>query len=249
MPIDVAVGDVWISGRAGWLTVGCALQRGTNICRTPPPDLRTNRWLSGQVSGQVRCQVESCHLTSSAFGSIRESRGLADDFQAVGELSKGKQTTDPAHHSGLGIFYTSKMADRFVLSANQLVWTVNDTIGDITVGWLDKSRTGTLVRCEIRHDTERSLQSVQSAISDPLSNRLNKTILQVALFREGDSVSRSEAKLLGGRALRASRSSSRTSAVSQRPGRASPRSCSGCGPTSTRASDWSRSTPTRRSRP
>ena len=46
-----------------------------------------------------------------AFASIRESLMLADDYQAVGELSKGKQTTDPAHHSGLGIFFTSKMVE------------------------------------------------------------------------------------------------------------------------------------------
>ena len=153
------------------------------------------RWFLEPV--QIAFEVEDDGI--GAFTSIRESRGLADDFQAVGELSKGKQTTDPAHHSGLGIFFTSKMADRFVLSANQLVWTVNNAIGDVAVGWLDKPRTGTLVRCEIRHDTERSLQSVQSAMSDPVSNRLNKTVLQVALFREGDFVSRSEAKLLGAR--------------------------------------------------
>jgi anti-sigma regulatory factor (Ser/Thr protein kinase) len=153
------------------------------------------RWYLGQE--QVAFEIEDDGV--GAFASIRESRGLADDYQAVGELSKGKQTTDPAHHSGLGIFFTSRMVGNFSLSANQLVWTVSNEIDDYAIGWLDKPRTGTLVRCEIRRDTPITPQEVYDKLSDPVSSRFNKTTIQVGLFREGDFVSRTEAKLIGAR--------------------------------------------------
>lgn len=134
-----------------------------------------------------------------AFESLRESRGLKDDFEAVGELSKGKQTTNPALHSGLGIFLTSRLVDRFVLSANRLTWTVDNDLDDSAVGWLDRPRRGTLVRCEIRYDTAMTLPAVMGALQDPVTQRLNKTNIRVNLFRQGEFVSRTEAKLIGAR--------------------------------------------------
>ena len=134
-----------------------------------------------------------------AFRSLRESRGLANDFEAVGELSKGKQTTDPRRHSGLGIFLTSRSVDRFVLAANRLTWTVDNEMEDSAIGWLEHSRRGTLVRCEIRHDTTKTLPEVIGAFQDPVTQRLNKTSIRVELFRHGEFVSRTEAKLIGAR--------------------------------------------------
>ncbi|MGC1419587.1 MAG: DUF4325 domain-containing protein [Acidimicrobiales bacterium] len=132
-----------------------------------------------------------------AFESLRESRGLRDDFEAVGELSKGKQTSDPARHSGLGIFLTSRLVDRFVLTANRLTWTVDNDLDDSAVGWLDRPRHGTLVRCEIRYDTTMTLTAVMGALQDPVTQRLNKTSIRIDLFRQGEFVSRTEAKLIG----------------------------------------------------
>ncbi len=134
-----------------------------------------------------------------AFESLRESRGLKDDFEAVGELSKGKQTTDPVRHSGLGIFLTSRMVDRFILTANRLTWTVDNDLDDFAVGWLDRPRHGTLVRCEIRYDTTMTLTAVMGALQDPVTQRLNKTSIRIDLFRQGEFVSRTEAKLIGAR--------------------------------------------------
>jgi anti-sigma regulatory factor (Ser/Thr protein kinase) len=134
-----------------------------------------------------------------AFESLRDSRELNDDFEAVGELSKGKQTTDPARHSGLGIFLTSRLVDRFVLAANRLTWTVDNELEDSAVGWLDRPRRGTLVRCEIRYDTAKTLPEVMGAMQDPVTQRLNKTSIRIDLFRQGDFVSRTEAKLIGAR--------------------------------------------------
>lgn len=134
-----------------------------------------------------------------AFESLRKSRKLENDFEAVGELSKGKQTTDPDRHSGLGIFLTSRLVDRFVLTANRLTWTVDNRLEDSAVGWLDRARRGTLVRCEIAYDTVKTLLEVTGALQDPVTQRLNKTSIRIDLFRQGDFVSRTEAKLIGAR--------------------------------------------------
>lgn len=152
------------------------------------------RWFLDET---VAFEVEDDGI--GAFASIREDRGLADDFQAIGELSKGKQTTDPTRHSGLGIFLTSKMVDLFVLTSNEYSWTVSKEVGDdFAVRPLDRPRKGTLVRCEIRRDTEDSLQQVMARYSNPESKRLDRTRLDVGLFRgAGEFVSRTEAKVIG----------------------------------------------------
>ncbi len=134
-----------------------------------------------------------------AFATIRQHYALADDFEALGELSKGKQTTDPDRHSGLGIYFTSRMVNRFVLSAGQLTWTVDHDVDDTAYGWLDKPRKGTLVRCEIRRDTSLTPRQVYAERANPVSGRFDKTTIHVNLFREraGDFVSRTEAKRVG----------------------------------------------------
>ena len=134
-----------------------------------------------------------------AFESLRESRDLKNDFEAVGELSKGKQTTNPIGHSGLGIFLTSRLVDRFVLAANSLTWTVDNDIGDSAVGRLDRPKQGTLVRCDVHLLTLKTLPEVMAAQQDPVTQRLDKTSIRVELFRQGDFVSRTEAKLIGAR--------------------------------------------------
>ena len=101
--------------------------------------------------------------------------GLKDDFEAVGELSKGKQTTDPDRHSGLGIFLTYQLVNNSVLAANHLTWTVDNDLGDSAVGWLDRSRRGTVARCEIRYATSKTLPEVMGSVQDPVTQRLNKT--------------------------------------------------------------------------
>jgi anti-sigma regulatory factor (Ser/Thr protein kinase) len=136
-----------------------------------------------------------------AFTTIREERHLADDFEALGDLSKGKQTTDPDRHSGLGIFFTSRMVNRFVLSAGRISWVVDNEIDDVAWGWLDEPRTGTLVRCEISRDTAVAPRAVYAELSNPATGRFDKTTIHVNLFKEhgGSFVSRTEAKAIGTR--------------------------------------------------
>jgi excisionase family DNA binding protein len=61
-----------------------------------------------------------------ALSNVRKTFHLANDIEAVAELSKGKQTTAPKKHSGEGIFFTSKAVDLFQLASDEIVWTVNN---------------------------------------------------------------------------------------------------------------------------
>jgi anti-sigma regulatory factor (Ser/Thr protein kinase) len=155
----------------------------------------TVRWL---VSAErITFEVEDDGI--GAFASLRASRQLDTDLQAIGELSKGKQTTDPERHSGLGIFFTSRLVDRFVLSSGQFSLMVDRARDDFAIAEFDRTRRGTLVHCEVRHDTTLTLNEVVAAHSDPLTSKLDRTTLKVELFEQGDFVSRTEAKLIGAR--------------------------------------------------
>ena len=63
------------------------------------------------------------------FRTIKDAFKLDTYFEAVGELAKGKRTRDVARHAGEGIFFSSRMANRFFLSANDLMY-VYDTEKD-----------------------------------------------------------------------------------------------------------------------
>ncbi|MDP1912192.1 STAS-like domain-containing protein [Brevundimonas sp.] len=56
------------------------------------------------------------------FERVSRAFGLADRRLALLELAKGRVTTDPARHSGEGIFFTSRAFSVFRLEANGLVY-------------------------------------------------------------------------------------------------------------------------------
>src|SRR5690606_10589015 len=54
------------------------------------------------------------------FRKVMDHCGLDSERQSILELAKGKLTTDPSHHSGEGIFFTSRVFDRFGIFAGNL---------------------------------------------------------------------------------------------------------------------------------
>lgn len=132
------------------------------------------------------------------FSTLREMRGLPSDVDALVELSKGKQTIDPVHHSGLGVFLTSRLVDRFFVASGSLSWTVDNIRSDVASGWLPSPRAGTLVRCDVRPDSQRTLADVTREMSNPTSGRLDRTVVHLRLFDTGAGfVSRTEARRVG----------------------------------------------------
>ncbi|MBN9460136.1 MAG: STAS-like domain-containing protein [Burkholderiales bacterium] len=54
------------------------------------------------------------------FTRIKRLCQLDDERQSLLELAKGKLTTDPERHSGEGVFFTSRVLDRFAIQSGGL---------------------------------------------------------------------------------------------------------------------------------
>lgn len=128
-----------------------------------------------------------------AFENVRRALRLERTVEAVGEISKGKTTTDAEHHTGQGIFFTSKAVDRFELASGEVRWVVDNRIGDQAIGTADVF--GTRVAFEIAYATTRELRKLFDEYTTDFAFDRSRT--HVRLFAYGTSfVSRSEAKRL-----------------------------------------------------
>jgi anti-sigma regulatory factor (Ser/Thr protein kinase) len=132
------------------------------------------------------------------FRKIQTELGLEDQHHAILELSKGKLTTDPEHHTGEGIFFTSRAFDRFEILSGDLFFSHDNLDSD----WLlerDDTGPGTHVTLEIHPRSDCRLQDVfdrYAAEGDDFG--FTRTIVPVILARYDDEnlVSRSQAKRL-----------------------------------------------------
>jgi anti-sigma regulatory factor (Ser/Thr protein kinase) len=145
--------------------------------------------------GKLEARFEIVDQGRGALPHLQERLGLMDVYDALGELTKGKTTTDPDRHTGEGIFFTSKAVDVFTLESGGLRWTVDNVRQDQAVGMSDISE-GTRVRWELDPATTASLGDVFGQYTDA-EHRFSRTRTVVRLFGLGVRfVSRSEAKRL-----------------------------------------------------
>jgi anti-sigma regulatory factor (Ser/Thr protein kinase) len=129
------------------------------------------------------------------FRHIRDHMALASELEALQELSKGKATTMPEHHTGEGIFFTSKAVDRFEIESGTLHWIVDNRLGDMAVRTLDPPVEGTKVRVEIEQVTACELIDVFDEYTEDFEFSRTRTV--VKLFAIGtEFISRSQAKRL-----------------------------------------------------
>ncbi len=131
------------------------------------------------------------------FHRIQRLANLYDAREAILELAKGKFTTDPANHSGEGIFFTSRAFDSFMILSRNLYFSHKAERDD----WLiddDQDTPGTRVILKLDNDCRRTLKSVYDEFAEPDEFTFSKTIVPVRLARhEGEKlVSRSQAKRL-----------------------------------------------------
>lgn len=132
------------------------------------------------------------------FAKIKNRFALQDKRHAILELAKGKLTTDPSRHSGQGIFFTSRMFDRFAIFSDEISY-IHDRH---EIDWLD-DRTGqilpgTAVFMSIAVQSTLTAKEVFDQFSDLESEDygFSKTIVPLRLARYGTEnlVSRSQAK-------------------------------------------------------
>ena len=74
-----------------------------------------------QSYGHVRIEVIDYGI--GIFQKLQNRFNLTDPRQALLELSKGRLTSDPQHHTGHGIFFTSRMFDDFNIFSGNLYYS------------------------------------------------------------------------------------------------------------------------------
>lgn len=131
------------------------------------------------------------------FRKIKREFGLHDEREAILELSKGKVTTDPEHHTGEGIFFTSRMFDEFSLRSGLLYFTHTEPSDDWLIEAGADEAVGTLVQMRISTRSGRTTKEVFNRYAAEADNYgFAKTHVPLTLFRIGTEnlVSRSQAK-------------------------------------------------------
>jgi len=132
------------------------------------------------------------------FKKIQTALGLADERHAVLELAKGKFTTDPANHSGEGIFFSSRMFDEFDILSGEVYFSHEFGKKEDWVLQQSASRGGTLVMMKLHNHTARTTRKVFDKFTSDEDYGFNKTVVPVKLMRYGDDnlMSRSQGKRL-----------------------------------------------------
>jgi len=130
------------------------------------------------------------------FRNVMEKRGLKNELEAIQDLLKGKTTTAPQAHSGEGIFFTSKIADIFVLESFNFRLRVDNTIPDVFIEEIKKPLEGTKVTFNIASDSKKHLSDVFRKFQTSSGElAFDKTEIQVKLYTMGTIyISRSQAR-------------------------------------------------------
>ena len=136
-----------------------------------------------------------------AFRNIMEKFKMASLDQAIQELFKGKLTTDSEHHSGEGIFFSSRMMDEFAVVSSGKVFshskyeTIASSLNSIKElkGW--NNLPGTIVFMKLSNYSKREIGEVFRAYEDEDYDFI-RTIVPVKNLFDSFPVSRSQAKRL-----------------------------------------------------
>ena len=122
------------------------------------------------------------------FKKIQHAMKFSDVRDAALELAKGKFTTDPARHTGEGIFFTSKVLDAFDISSGGVYFTSVSPM---------KNTKGTAIWMKLGNASDRSRKEVYDAYASPENNyAFDRTVVPVKMAEhsENDLISRSQAK-------------------------------------------------------
>ncbi len=147
-----------------------------------------------RANGDVTFAVSDSGV--GVFRKVMRERRLASELEAIQDLLKGKTTTAPERHSGQGIFFTSKVADVFILESFRYRLRVDNRIGDYFIEPTGRVKKGTRVSFVIAAASPQRLEDVfLRYTSDASQPAFDKSEVKVKVFAlRGGYVSRSEAR-------------------------------------------------------
>lgn len=136
------------------------------------------------------------------FNKIKNYYNYDSVDDAIGELFKGKLTTDSKNHTGEGIFFTSRVMDMFIAVSNNRYFT-HDNCDEILKTLDDDDEivklmknTGTVIMMSLANRSHKELQEVFDMFTDE-DGGFNKTSVPMKnVFGNNFPISRSQAKRL-----------------------------------------------------
>ena len=162
-----------------------------------------NNVVDHSAAENLNILVEQNHLNTSVFiidngigifNKIREHFSLPGIDEAICELFKGKLTTDSSNHSGEGIFFSSKMMDKFFIYSSGRIFTTskysNDKILDVDLG---ESFSGTAVYMSLSNFSQRHAADVFDQYAS-VDGGFTKTRIPLKNIFDTAPISRSQAK-------------------------------------------------------
>jgi hypothetical protein len=130
------------------------------------------------------------------FRNVMSQRRLLNELEAIQDLIKGKVTTKQEGHTGEGIFFTSRVADLFILESYGYRLRVDNSLPDVFIEKTHGGVRGTLVEFNINRLSKRDLGTVFRQYQiDPEEGEFDVTEIKVKLYKENtEYISRSQAK-------------------------------------------------------
>ena len=154
------------------------------------------------VVGETNPQAIVLHVQDSGTGVFRrlaEGLGWSNPREAVIEVAKGKRTTDPRHHTGQGIFFSSRVCDWFCIEANGFAVSFARGGQPEPLEFVrSEDKIGTTIKFRIARVPDKSLREVFDAYCPQPDTNFVRTRVGVRLMAEADGslVSRSQARRL-----------------------------------------------------
>ncbi|EKD43464.1 MAG: Regulatory protein [uncultured bacterium] len=130
------------------------------------------------------------------FNNIKNKFNLPDILSAIQFLLKGKQTTMPDSHTGQGIFFSSKMADSFMIisSGKKIRFFNTNDLDDVFIENI-KDEPGTQIHFIISLNSNRSEQEIFEKFTNQDTFEFSKTHILIKLYEiSKNPLSRSEAR-------------------------------------------------------
>ncbi|MGL5123679.1 MAG: STAS-like domain-containing protein [Fusobacteriaceae bacterium] len=129
------------------------------------------------------------------FKKIVRDHQLSSEDEAIFQLHKGKLTSDSTHHSGEGIFFTSRACDIFVIFSGDKFFSTYNTKDMITDYKNISDKTGTNVHLVINKNTTKNIGDIFNSYTDD-DYGFSKTEIRINLAEKFEKtlISRSQAK-------------------------------------------------------
>lgn len=130
------------------------------------------------------------------FDKLASALNYENPMASILQLSKGKLTTDPANHSGEGLFFTSRACSFFSIAANGIAYIRDNREPDWFIQQVATPKRGTEVKLVIDLQSTTQLENVFQQYQSEDSFAFSKTDALVKLSLLGDErfISRSQAK-------------------------------------------------------